>query len=120
MDVLRLRTLTRKSIMPYFGPKPNYAQDTIARMLKCNPHKLICIYFTKSKISFTEDILQELGIKERIQKPGKDWDIFLAKYKKPLNTIKASAQKQTSFWHAKDKHLFSKANMQSRNHGKNA
>lgn len=70
MDVIRLRTLTYKSKMG-FGSKEN-RERTVQSILKFHPRHLITAYFNLSKITFINEVLDELGITEkwRIEKPG--------------------------------------------------
>ncbi len=72
-DVTLLRTLTRKSTLKY-GYRHT---QTVEQMLAERPYQLISNYYKLSAITFTDDILDELGITERIQKPGvatdEDW-----------------------------------------------
>jgi hypothetical protein len=68
-DVTLLRTLTRKSPMK-FGAIPS---KTVSDMLISDPYQLIRAYYNLSAISFSDDVLDELGITPelRITKPGK-------------------------------------------------
>lgn len=69
---VNLRKLTRKSRLG-FGFK-EIKEIRIQDVLIMNKHKeLIKIYFGLDKITFMDDILDELGISEdmRIEKPGK-------------------------------------------------
>jgi hypothetical protein len=69
---VNLRKLTRKSRLG-FGYK-EIKEIRIQDILIMNKHKeLIKIYFGLDKITFMDDILDELGITEdmRIEKPGK-------------------------------------------------
>ena len=69
---VNLRKLTRKARLG-FGYK-EIKNITIQDILIMNKHKeLIKIYFGLDKITFMDDILDELGITEdmRIEKPGK-------------------------------------------------
>lgn len=69
MDIIRLRTLTRKSVLGF-----GYEGDLPIQML-LNRHRagyLRWVYFNSSNLSFTDDILDELKVDPefRIQKPG--------------------------------------------------
>lgn len=68
-DVTLLRTLTRKSQLKYGGSFTNTVQDKLIE----KPRHLVWDYFSLSAITFTEDVLDELGItpEMRIPKPGK-------------------------------------------------
>lgn len=73
---VNLRKLTRKSRLG-FGYK-EIKEIRIQDILIMNKHKeLIKIYFGLDKITFMDDILDELGISEdmRIEKPGKIKDL---------------------------------------------
>jgi hypothetical protein len=73
---VNLRKLTRKSRLG-FGYK-EIKEIRIQDILIMNKHKeLIKIYFGLDKITFMDDILDELGISEdmRIEKPGKIRDL---------------------------------------------
>ena len=113
MDNLKLRILTKKSI--YQKDIGSKIAMTVDKWIKIRPGYLVWIYFNMEKISFTEDVLNELGIKERINKPGVDHENY-EKYKhiywdnKPI--------KKTIFYHNKDKLIYSKRKMQARNQGK--
>ncbi len=68
-DVTLLRTLTKKSLMKF-----GYHRDqTVQEVILNNPSALVKCYFFLEAITFTNDILDELGIAEdlRISKPGK-------------------------------------------------
>ena len=73
---VNLRKLTRKSRLG-FGYK-EIKEIRIQDILIMNKHKeLIKIYFGLDKITFMDDILDEIGISEdmRIEKPGKIRDL---------------------------------------------
>mgnify|MGYP005991475597 CR=1 FL=1 len=73
---VNLRKLTRKSRLG-FGYK-EIKEIRIQDILIMNKHKeLIKIYFGLDKITFMDDILDEIGISEdmRIEKPGKIKDL---------------------------------------------
>ena len=73
--VILLRKLTRKSTLKY----GKYKDYTVQHLL--NMRLRICLissYFKLSTITFTDDILDELGITEefRIPKPSKDRELY--------------------------------------------
>jgi len=73
---VNMRKLTRKSRLG-FGYQ-DIKNITIQDILIMNKHKeLIKIYFGLDKITFMDDILEEIGIAEdmRIEKPGKLRDL---------------------------------------------
>ena len=64
-----LRTLSKKSKLK-FG---KYANDEIGKLLELKKGAYLAwCYYNLSNISFTEDILDELKLDHRINKPGKD------------------------------------------------
>jgi hypothetical protein len=70
MTAYLLRTLTRKSTIPA-GKNQGL---TVQEVLQKSKSDLIYSYFNYNRITFTDDILDELRINpaDRIQKPGKD------------------------------------------------
>ena len=80
MDHIRLRICTKKSVIGQYIGAPGTLENTVERWLKLNPGSLIYKYFCVQNISFTEDVLKELRIKERIKKAGIDHKIY-EKYK---------------------------------------
>lgn len=86
MATTLLRTLTLKSVLKFGKDYDKTVNDLLA--FKENS-KLAWYYFNCSNISFTEDVLIEIGIgKEfRIEKPGKNKeinDLWYAHYKSTL------------------------------------
>ena len=75
MDTLRLRTMARRSI--FEGGNCEYLSVQQVLDLKRQTY-LAFQYYNRSKISFTLDVLEELGIigKLTIVKPGKDTKVF--------------------------------------------
>lgn len=72
MDVLRLRTLTRKSAHK-FGYEDN-KDLTVQQLLDLKKHKVIInAYFGLYRINYIDDILDEVGITKdlRLDKPAK-------------------------------------------------
>lgn len=68
-DIINLRILTRKSTLKV-GP---YAKETVQKLLDLKKHRhLRMIYYTYEAISFQDDILDEIGVIYRIDKPGSD------------------------------------------------
>lgn len=123
-----LRTLTKKSVLK-FG---KYAELQVFQLLNLKKNKYIRFcYFNLSAISFTDDILDEVLIPKnyRIQKPGTNKEIYdkleheiesriygLTKYilEKKLNKrLKAKAVSRMRA----ESIFYSKASLQSRNHG---
>jgi hypothetical protein len=71
MDALRLRTLTKKSVLG-FG---KYSDLTVMHVLNSNHTRYLrWVYYNCDMISFMDDILEEIRIPEthRIEKPGKN------------------------------------------------
>jgi hypothetical protein len=80
MDVLRLRTLTRKSVMGfgkfyYMTVRQILAQDDCTHEARLY---LMWVYYNVSKISFVDSVLKSIGIyeKHRIDKPGTKPEMF--------------------------------------------
>lgn len=69
MSIVRLRTLTRKSVIG-FGEFVDINVQQVFDM--CREYNLLQLYYGCGNISFSEDILQELGIvgEYKIEKPG--------------------------------------------------
>jgi hypothetical protein len=73
MDVIKLRILTRKSLLK-FGM---YATLGVQQVIDLRHFRYLrWCYFNISGISFTDDILEEIHISEqyKIEKPGTDPD----------------------------------------------
>ena len=69
---ITLRVLTNKSKLG-FG---KYQDMTIADILKINKEYVIWVYYNVSGISFNEELLSQLEINPRIEKPGVDKNAF--------------------------------------------
>lgn len=130
MDTIRLRTLTRKSKLD-----GKYAELTIQEIidLKHFAYLRYC-YYCYSAISFTEDILREIGVirsdhDDRIEKPGtnpelheKLGSVFSYSVNSPFN-VKIQRVKKghaiAKYMHYKkvDQNQFKKCNLQAKNHG---
>ena len=96
---VNLRKLTRKARLG-FGYQ-EIKNITIQDILIMNKHKeLIKIYFGLDKITFMDDILDELGITEemRIEKPGKirDYTERDELVKEALITVKARKKEEVA------------------------
>ncbi len=102
MSIL-LRKLTEKSTIN-FG---KYKKETVLQLLSMKKEKdLVAMYFKLSTISFTDEVLNTLGITEeyRIDKPGKNltiYNLFLAfKFgpkKKPLKQLLKMKKETTAY-----------------------
>ena len=70
MDVVRLRTMTEKSVFQ----SGKYEGLSVHQVLSLNRDYLAYAYYTYEGISFCNEILERLGITEdlRIPKPSKD------------------------------------------------
>lgn len=67
--MVTLRILTRKSTLKV-GP---HARETVQKLLDLKMHRhLRKIYYTYEAISFQDDILDEIGVIWKIDKPGSD------------------------------------------------
>lgn len=103
MDVIRLRSLTRKSKLG-FG---KHANLSIQDMINVSMHAYLrWVYFFASNITFTDDILSEIGItnKYRISKPGidkKKFNQIFDEYgeKLPYSKKRISEARKKSFKH---------------------
>ncbi len=74
MDRQLLRTMTLKSVIG-FGYE-NIRSKTVGKLIEQGKHiKLISMYYGLDKINFTQDVMDILGIKKTIQKPGKIIDL---------------------------------------------
>lgn len=75
MSSILLRKLTKKSTLN-FGKFKDYTVEHLFGMKK--QIELISIYFKLSTITFTDDILDELGITKeyRIEKPSKNVELY--------------------------------------------
>ena len=96
---VNMRKLARKSRLG-FGYQ-DIKHITIQDILIMNKHKqLINIYFGLDKITFMDDILDELGIDEkmRIEKPGKIRDLEKREklIKQALVTVKARKKEEVA------------------------
>lgn len=69
-----LRTLTLKSTMT-FGKYPTYTVYSILFALEQKDY-LRWVYFNMSNINFNDEIMELIGITERIEKPGKNPELF--------------------------------------------
>lgn len=123
-----LRTLTVKSTMG-FGI---YKELKVGEVINLNKKQYLrWCYYNLSNITFTEDILIQLGITEeyRIEKPGKNVEhgvlldelIFSMYSDKAQEAIGKATEKRRSAKRKKnklfDKIRFSKGNLQRLNHG---
>jgi hypothetical protein len=75
MSSILLRKLTKKSTLKFGKYKDCTVETMLGMELNVN---LISIYYKLSKITFTDDILDELGITEkfRIKKPSTNEDMY--------------------------------------------
>ena len=109
---VNMRKLARKSRLG-FGYQ-DIKHITIQDILIMNKHKeLIKIYFGLDKITFMDDILDELGITEdmRIEKPGKirDYPERDVMVRKALTTVKSRKKEEVAAFRAMAKEM--KANL---------
>ena len=129
MDVIRLRTMTEKSIIG-FG---KYTDLTVRNLIdQRKTTELRWIYYNCSLLTFKPEILEFLGIVDEyvIEKPGKNPDMYekLQQYKfsrmhgidrlKSMNHSKKVHNSKFVGFIKKDSMFFSKANMQARNQGR--
>lgn len=128
MEVILLRTLTEKSQLK-FG---RYADLVVREILNLqHPGYLRWCYFNCNKISFVDEIFEEIRIPEnyRIEKPGKnpelgkklDEEIWgrkhgIERHVKDL-TIKKERKRKLARYNRRDPLKYSKSTMQRINHG---
>jgi hypothetical protein len=65
MDNIRLRTMT---MLSKFN-EGTYVNNTVSEVMQINRRYLIWSYYNVEKLSFTDDVLEDLGV-DRIEKPG--------------------------------------------------
>lgn len=121
------RGCTGKSLLG-FGA---YADIPVAEILKYDPDYIAWVYYNIEKVTFSEDILQELIITDRITKPGIDKAKYYAwkdvKYaemteeqRRNYRFARARVRKATAIHKlcdAKRATRHSKAELQAANHG---
>lgn len=75
MDVILLRKMARKSVFN-FG---KHELKTVQQVIDIQPEYIGYVYYKVRQISFTDDILNELEIKDdyRIEKPSNNYDTDL-------------------------------------------
>jgi len=105
---VNMRKLARKSRLG-FGYQ-DIKNITIQDILIMNKHKeLIKIYYGLDKITFMDDILEELGIAEdmRIEKPGKirDYPERDVMVRKAMTTVKARKKEEVAAFREMAKEL---------------
>ena len=105
---VNMRKLSRKSRLGFGYQEIKHI--TIQDILIMNKHKeLIKIYFGLDKITFMDDILDELGINEkmRIEKPGKirDFEKRDIQVKKALVTVKSRKKEEIAAFREMAKEL---------------
>jgi hypothetical protein len=86
---MQLRKLTYRSRIE-FG---YHAGRTVEQILQHRTGKqyMTWLYFNASHISFSDELMQDLGITHELIKPGKDPDKFLECYYKPSEWHVSSA-----------------------------
>lgn len=133
MDVVLLRILSYKSILD-FG---KYNMSSVQQLLDLKKTGYLrWVYYSCSKISFTYDILKEIGVitdkyDDRIEKPGTDIELwerldaikfnrlcYRLSPKHVMNRYRMGFKHKMRANKNKDKIFFSKRSMQSRNHGR--
>jgi len=116
MDSINLRTLTLKSKLGFGKHKNKTVSELIALKKEL---ELISAYFKLSKISFTQEVLDQINITNeyRITKPGKNKD-FYYKYLKENNYKRKTRTRNGANKLMKESKSFSKGYLQRLNHGK--
>lgn len=133
MDVILLRKLTPKSVLD-FGKYKGVSIQQLIDLKKYN--YLRWIYYSCSKITFTDDILKTISIiyreyDNRIEKPGTDLEMHekitaimfnkmahVINPKHAVNRVKKGTKLKYYRLINKENIYFSKTSMQRRNHGK--
>lgn len=126
MDVIRLRTLTRKSKIGW----GMYKDRTVQEMIGSYKKQLAWLYYNVEWMTFTQDILDELGIKGKwcIEKPGVDKKSYEArlrhildfKYGDKVKFVMYNRKKRRQakeLLKAEEESISSKARMMAYNHG---
>ena len=142
-ETVTLRTMARKSVIDWPG---RYTGRSIQQMLDLKNYRALrWYYYNYSKITYQDDILEEIGITDRwrIAKPGTDPELneklnewkeqnvtcylgrlsdenakeAYAKGGKVKKKIKSAAWRRYRDFKRKDNRDFSKGEMQSINHG---
>lgn len=129
-----LRILTLKSRLT----DGKFSNQTVETVIAIDPMYLWYVYYNIEKLTFVEEILQAVGITQRIKKPGIDKKLY---HKLCCSNIKEQASKMDQDHrdkfcirqkaqrkkktvcsyaraHIRDKIFYSKGNMQRRNHGR--
>lgn len=133
MDTIIFRKMTLKSRID-FG---KYAGMTVQGIFNVNRSYLRFIYYTIPSLSFTDEVLKEIGIYNdtydfRINKPGVDLEMFdklkAFKFNRQCHALGNAAvavnyaKKIIRLSYIQSKHIdqiyFSKGSMQARNQGK--
>lgn len=83
MEIIKLRTLTKLSRLP---DNTTYSGQPVSTIMQVSPKALIHIYYKFQNISFTDEVLNELGIttEYRINKPGISKELYSEFYNKTL------------------------------------
>jgi hypothetical protein len=94
MDVVRLRTMTEKSVFQ----SGKYEGLSVHQVLSLNRDYLAYAYYTYEGISFCNEILERLGITEdlRIPKPSRDEEKFKEYKKRMFGELIESCRKDGS------------------------
>jgi len=128
MDVIRLRTMTEKSVIGFGKYTDLRVQDLLNQR---KTRDLRWIYYNCSLLTFMPNILEEIGVTEehRIEKPGKNHDLGIelneAKKKRILGFQKLKNQSHTrrvikannASRRFVDHIKYSKGSLVARNHG---
>jgi len=110
MDVIRLRTMARLSRFDGGRAVGLRVQDLLNTGQL--PY-LAAAYYNYSNISFLDDILDEMGITDRIEKPGTNAELF-REWKKKRSASKTDMERIKGYsYHKKQR----KANTAAHEHG---
>jgi hypothetical protein len=128
MDVVNLRTLSKKSVLG-FG---KYASATIQQIIDLqHTNYLRWIYYNFEGISFNDEVLKEIYISDsdKINKPGKNselheqitkrlyYNLSFDKRVKMNSHLKKKSKKRSYSLSKQFDYLSSKKYLQSKNHG---
>lgn len=126
MDIVTLRKLTKKSLVPY----GMYKGHSVGTLLQTRKDQIAYLYYNVEWITFTDEILEEMHIKGgwEIKKPGTDRHKYL-KRKRALRDWKYGDKAGLVAYHAQrrrakkaiaaaeKKEILSKAQLMAINHG---
>lgn len=119
-DVTLLRKLTKKSTLKFWDF--HHPHRTVEEWIRIDRWTLIKAYYHLEAITFSDDVLDELGITYRIPKPGVDKSYNYAhlvpnKVRAGRRRALREASKEASKENLKKLLVFNRGREQRRNHG---